>query len=39
MDVRSPPRNLVAVLAPTLSLYHLSLYHLSLYHLSFSHLP
>ena len=34
MDVRSPPRNLVAVLAPTLSLSHLSFYHLS-----FSHLP
>jgi hypothetical protein len=38
MDVRCPPRNLVAVLATTLSLYHLSLYHLSLYHLSLSHL-
>jgi hypothetical protein len=39
MDVRCPPRNLVAVLATTLSLYHLSLKHPSFYHLSFSHLP
>jgi len=28
MDVRSPPRNLVAVLDPTLSLKHLSFNHL-----------
>jgi hypothetical protein len=34
MDVRSPPRNLIAVLATTLSRKHLSFSHLS-----FSHLP
>jgi hypothetical protein len=39
MDVRCPPRNLVAVLATTLSLKHPSFYHLSFSHLSFSHLP